>query len=322
MICIQSIKPYFAGSKKSIEQLEEFPNIQGAELEYAQNCGVQSIHDSGESSSYDLALGASKALLEENGIDSDELDFIIYIKSRTPQYLISSEASRLKYDLQAEKAQVFSISDLGCTDSTMAVKLARDLLLANRRAKHVLVCYGSKKYASVRFRYPVTFTGDGGVACLIGRGEEHVIKDIRIDTNGSYWELFKIDYQKTTAQEYREECSDLRRYGFELAIESKNRFTDLNEAIFQSHDLDWNRIEHYFLQNISSRAFDYYEQAFEIKFSPVCQMNLSTYGHLGAADILLNYHSALQNGLLNSGQHALLMNNSPVAAWGSILIEI
>lgn len=322
MICLQAIKPFLSGVSTPITALPEFASIAEQELEYAQTCGIQSIYDSGELSSYDLALGASSALLEENNLEGRDLDFIIYIKSRTPDFLISSEATRLKMDLKADRAQVFSLSDLGCADSTMAIKLAKDLLVANRRAQNVLICYGSKKYASVRFRFPVTFTGDGGVACLIGRGEDHVIKDVQVTSNGSYWDLFKLDYQSKTFESYKEECSDLRRYGFELAIESKNRFKDLNESIFASHDLDWNTIGHYFLQNISSRAFDYYEQAFGIKLSPICQINLGRYGHLGAADILVNYHSAQQQGILQKGEHALIMNNSPVAAWGSILIEI
>lgn len=322
MIAITAIKPYFKGNKTPIESLPEFSQIEGAELEYAQTCGIKSVYDSGDTNSYQLALGASLAILEENGLEGSDLDFIIYIKSRTPEFLISSEATHLKFDLKADKALVFSLSDLGCTDSTMALKLAKDLMTANRRAQNVLICYGSKQYSSVRFRYPVTFTGDGGIACLVGRGEDNVLKDIQIDVNGSYWNLFKIDYQDKTFGDYREECSDLRRYGFELAIESKNRFQDINSGIFESHDLSWQGINHYFLQNISARAFDYYEQAFSITLSPVCKMNLNQYGHLGAADILLNYYTAQQNGILQKGEQVLIMNNSPVAAWGSILIEV
>ncbi|MGB8190527.1 MAG: 3-oxoacyl-[acyl-carrier-protein] synthase III C-terminal domain-containing protein [Chitinophagaceae bacterium] len=322
MIGIKAIKPFITGKKISVKNLPEAANLTSTELEYFNNCGVESIYDSGDCSSYDLAKGAAERLLQESGVAPEKIDAIIYIKSRVPDFLISSEATRLKYELNATKSLTFSITDLGCADISMALKLAKDILTANRKYQNILICYGNKQFSKSRFRYPVNILGDGGIAVLIGRTEENKIVDIQFASNGNYWDLFKIDYKNTTFDKYSEECSDLRKYGFELAIESRNRFEELNDNVIITNNLQKSDIKYYVLQNISSRAYDYYENAFFIKFSPVCKINLAEYGHLGSADIMLNYHIGVSSGLFEKGSYVLIMNNSPVAAWSSMLIQV
>lgn len=322
MIGIKSITPYFEGEKKSIKQLPEAELLSGEELEYFQTVGISSIHDSGETSSYELAKKAGEKLLNDEGLAASDLDKIIYIKSRTPDHFISSEATRLKFDLKADKALTYSLSDLGCADISMALKLARDFLVANRRAKNVLIVYGHKQFAKYRFRYPVTITGDGGVAVWVSKSANNQITDIAFDANGYYWDLFKIDYKQKAWPNFVEECSDHRKYGFELAIESKNRFEAINKYVLESNGLTKADINHYLLQNISKRAYEYYNSAFDISISEACEENLDAYGHLGPMDVMLNLYSGIQSGKFKEGERVLIMNNSPVAAWTSILIKI
>lgn len=322
MIGIKAIKTFCPGNLISVQELPERKILSEDERMYYDTCGINTIHDSGEITSYGLAKGACEKLLQETGIDPTEIDFIIYIQSRMPEHFISSEATHLQHDLKAKEAMCFALSNLGCADSSMALKLAKDLLIANRKANNVLICYGNKLFSNYRFRYPVTIIGDAGVAALVGRTEQNQLLDVNIQSNGNYWDLFKLDYQNKNFEEYKETCSDLRKYGFELAIESKNRFKTINEEILSKNQLAQSEINHFMLQNISLRAYEYYESAFEIKMSPICAINLSQNGHLGAGDIFVNYQLGLESGIFTPGQKVLLMNNSPVAAWSSILINV
>jgi 3-oxoacyl-[acyl-carrier-protein] synthase-3 len=322
MAGIHSIKTFTPGAPVSIQDLHEKEMLEEKELEYFTTCGIGTIYDASGFSSYDLAKGACEKLLQETGTEASSIDFIIYIQSRLPDQLVSSEATRLQYDIKATNALSFSISSLGCADSSMALKLAKDLLTANRKAGNVLICYGNKPVSPYRFRHPVTIVGDGGVAALITRTTDNTIADIQIETNGYYWDLFKMEYRNKCFDEYKEVCSDTRKYGFELAIESKNRFFDMNGAILARHNLTAQDINHYILQNISCRSYEYYQSAFDIRISPLCGMNLTRLGHLGAGDIFLNYQSGLESGIFGKGEKVLIMNNSPVAAWSSILIDV
>ena len=322
MTGIQSIKTYTPGTPVSIHNLQEKGTLSESELAYFTTCGINTIYDSGDITSYELAKGACEKLLQETGTEASSIDLIIYIQSRMPEQFISSEATRLQYDIKANNALSFAISNLGCADSSMALKLAKDFLVANRKANNVLICYGNKLFSNYRFRYPVTIMGDGGVAALISKTDDHVITDMHIETNGHYWDLFKLEYRDKSFDQYKEECSDIRKYGFELAIESKNRFKQINESILKRNGLAMTDINHFMLQNISSGAYEYYQSAFDISISPICSVNLTQYGHLGAGDIFLNYQTGMESGIFQKGEKVLIMNNSPVAAWSTLLMEV
>jgi 3-oxoacyl-[acyl-carrier-protein] synthase-3 len=114
----------------------------------------------------------------------------------------------------------------------------------------------------------------------------------------------------------------VRRYSFSLAVESKKRFARMNEELLSRHGLTMSDVDHFVSQNISMGAYDFYEQAFDISFAQVCRQNLAGYGHLGSTDIALNLGSGLDSGEFQPGDLVLVMNNAPVAAWSSMLIEI
>ncbi|MEM1319014.1 MAG: 3-oxoacyl-[acyl-carrier-protein] synthase III C-terminal domain-containing protein [Bacteroidota bacterium] len=322
MIGIKAIAPHIAGAKTALAALPEKAQLQGSQLDYFNSVGIDSVYIEPQYKGYDFARVASAKVLEETGLEGSDIDLIIFIKSRLPEAFIVSEAARLQNDLGAENALAYTTSDLGCTDMSMAIKQAHDFLQANDWAEHVLICYGCKPGAPHRYRHPVTVNGDGGLALIIGRTEDNQILDVELKIDGSYWNLFKMVYQDKVYENYKEELSDERRYGFELALESRNRFLELNENILERNELNKTDIDHFILQNISARAYQFYEAAYEIQIAPVCSTNLARYGHLGPADVMLNYAKGLSHGFFQKGQKVMVMNNSPVAAWSSILIEV
>jgi 3-oxoacyl-[acyl-carrier-protein] synthase-3 len=321
MIGIQAISTYYPGGERIVNDLLKNMALDDQALTFFQSAGITHIHEADGFTSFDLACGASRRLLEDHQLDPEKIDLIIYIKSRLPEHLISSEASRLQYELKATQAKAFSISDLGCADSSMALKQAVDFLTANPDAENVLIAFGCKPYTPNRLRVPVTIHGDGGVAAWITRTSRHRLIDIQFQLEGRYWDLFKVEYKDRLFDDFTEDCLDHRVYGFDLAIESRNRFREINESLLQRNDLHQKDIRHYLLQNISARAFEYYESALDIQFSPVCRYNLSRYGHLGPADILQNLLTGTDNGIFNKGELLMIMNNSPAAMWSTILIE-
>jgi 3-oxoacyl-[acyl-carrier-protein] synthase-3 len=322
MIGIKAIAPYITGQRVAAAALAEKGDLAGAELEYYNTVGIETVYVAEQHTGYQLARAAAQQLLDETGLEAETLDLIIYIKSRLPEYLVSSEATRLQHELGATNALTYSLSDLGCADMSMALKQAADFLKANPHAENVLICYGCKPASPLRYRYPVTINGDGGLALVVCRTGENQLLDIEIRADGRFWDLFRLEYQHRTFPEYREDLTNPRRYGFELAMESRNVFQELNEKVLLRNRLGREQIGHYLLQNLSQRAYAFYEMAFEIKISPVCAYNLARYGHLGPADVMLNYFTGVESGLFKKGDTVLVMNNSPVAVWSSILMRV
>lgn len=322
MIGIQHIATYFPDQKISTTDIPGRSSLTQEEVEYFDSLGVKSVRMDDDEDGYSLAKKACDQLMNKGKYEGKEIDLIIFIQCRLPEYFMSSSAAKLQDELGAENAMVYSISDLGCTDMSMALKQAKDFLIANEQAENVLICYGNKPYSPSRYRYPVTVYGDGGIAVMVGRTERNQIRDISIVTDGKFWDLFKVEYKNKFFADYREQCTDTRKYGFELAILSKMKFVEMNQRLLANNNLEKEDINHFILQNLSTRAYDFYQTAFDVRLSPVCNFNLSQFGHLGPADILLNYQSGLEKGLFNQGDQVLIMNNSPVASWSTILMEV
>lgn len=319
---LRAIRSFFSGKRLRVKDLDGFRQLPAAAVEYYSQAGIDTIQVAAGQTSYSLALGAAEQLLADEQIEADQIDLILYIKGRVPDLLVASEATRLKHDLGAKSAHTLAISDLGCADSSVALKLALDHHAANRGTRHVLICYGHRNPEGCRFRYPVTVQGDGGFACLVSKSPKCRVVDLQMESNGAYWDLFKIDFLGKPKDELREECRDLRAYGFELAVESRMRFEKINQRLLQRNGLTPADVSHVLLQNISQRAYVVYEDVVGRAISPVCAQNLAQYGHLGCADVFLNLQAGLESGLFRAGERVLIMNNSPVAAWTSFLVEI
>jgi 3-oxoacyl-[acyl-carrier-protein] synthase III len=322
MIGIKDIATFFPEKIVPATAIPGFHELKEQEQEYFKGVGIETVPVSDELNGYPLAKAAAQQLLADNNLEGNKIDLLVMIQSRLPEFFMSSAAAHLQSELKATNALVLSIADLGCTDMSMALKLAKDFLIANPKAEHVLICYGNTPYSASRYRFPVTIYGDGGVAVLIGRTDHNRIIDVDIRTDGKYWDLFKVEYRDKKFTDFREECTNMRRYGFELAIESKIRFAGINNDIITRNGLNREDINHYILQNISMRAYEFYETAFGVSLSPVCRFNLKKYGHLGPADIMLNYKTGLDKGIFSRGEKVLIMNNSPVASWSAVIIEV
>jgi 3-oxoacyl-[acyl-carrier-protein] synthase-3 len=320
-IGVRAIGTCVRGSRVGVETLEGFSALHS---DLRRGLMGATIHDAGTLDGYDLCLGAAEQAIQEAGITASELDFIVHVASRVPTTFITSEIGRLQHDLGAKHATGISVSGLGCADTSMALKVAWDYLKGNANARNVLVAYGHVRYAKSRFRLPVTVNGDGAAAIVLGKDVRNSSELLRIEQmlNGDYWNLFSIDHNDASRDEYVETCLDDRRYGFELAIESKRCFEMLNRRLEEATGFGWSNADHVLLQNISPQAYGFYELAFGISFSPICRENLTKYGHLGGADVFFNLKAGLEAGVFQSGQTVLLMNNSPAAAWSLILLRV
>jgi 3-oxoacyl-[acyl-carrier-protein] synthase-3 len=196
------------------------------------------------------------------------------------------------------------------------------LLGSDRNLDTVLIAHGSKPVGPRRYRHPVTINGDGGIAFLMRRQGRPEIVDIMLESDGAFWDLYRVEFKNRPFEDWVEECKSLRTYSFKLAIESRNRFRAMNDALLERNGVGYPDIKHYLMQNLSMAAFQFYEEAFGFLFAKACRANLEAYGHLGSVDIILNLKTGIDTGEFAEGDLALVMNNSPVAAWSSMLVRI
>jgi 3-oxoacyl-[acyl-carrier-protein] synthase-3 len=301
-----------------VEHLRELATVPGQRRDHALALGIDQVHDATDMSEVDLAEPAARAVLEQSELAATDLDGLILVQGRAPEYLMSSEATRLQERLGAQSAFTFGIGELGCVSVSAALATGSALLRGHPGWQHVLVAMGAKAATPARYRAPMTVLGDGGGAVLLSKSRlgDYEFVDHVMRTDGKYSDLYRIPYRDSAQQHWAEQCTDEQAYSFRLALESRSRFVELNGEVLGRNQA---RPAAVLTQNLAMGAFAFWEDALDMSIHDACRRNLAQYGHMGPVDVLANLTEAAPG--IEPGAAVLVMNSSPVAAWSSTLLR-
>lgn len=319
---LDAVYVWLPPERVAVSQLPDRDTLAPAQQQAVAALGIDTVSSAAGASANDLAVTAVQALLARPDVSADEIDALLVVGSRAPDYLMSSESTRIAHEAGLDVGLSFSVSDLGCVSISAALLTARALLSANADWSGVLVAHGCVPPGPSRLRMPVTVNGDAGMAVLVRRGPRLRVLDLAVDTDGQFWDLFHVDYRDLPSSEWREHCTDLTRYSFELALQSRARLRGLTDRVLGRQGLSLRDIDHVVMQNISVGAFSFYEEVFEVNVARACYDNLRTLGHLGSVDIVQNLAAGVESGEFSDGELVLVMNNSPAAAWSSMVVQV
>lgn len=323
MIAIGGVATSIPSTAVSVSELPELALLTETDRATYLGLGIDTVASDEKATACDLAAGAARHALAEESVMPGDVDALIVIESRVPEAFMASEATRLQSAIGADRALTFGVGGLGCVSITPALMTAAGLLATQPACRRVLVTHGSKPPTPRRrYRHPVTISGDAGLALFVSRDGPVRVVDQLLETSGRYWDLFRVDFRDRAAEDWVEACADLPTYSFRLAIESRNRFVSMNQALLARNHLQLADVDHFVMQNLSDGAFRFYEEAFGITFAAACRRNLRRYGHLGPIDVVLNIQAAVDAGEFAVGDRVLVTNASPVAAWSATLVEI
>jgi 3-oxoacyl-[acyl-carrier-protein] synthase-3 len=318
-IGIGTVRCVLPDDRVPVRSLPEFASLGNDEVAFVDGSGVGSVGVFPDGASTDFAVLACQTLLADA---PGEPDMLIMVAPRSPDVLLGSDACRVQAESKLASAFAFTVDGLGCTGSSAAWALARDLLLADPGRQQVLITHSSRPTGVDRVRVPVTVIGDGAYAMTIVRGGRPVLRTHRMETDGSFHDLFAVDYKQAPWYEWREECRSADRYSFELALHSRLRLSRMVGEVLAEADTSIDRIRAVLMQNVTASAYGFYAEMLGHPIHPICAEHLGEYGHLGAMDVVLNLDRLLASGELTDGDLVLVLNNSPVAAWAVTLWEV
>ena len=319
-IALRAAAWYLPPDRVAVADLPELPALPDPHRQTCLSLGIDQVPVAHDLDAVDLAARAAHQALVQAGLSPAELDALIMIEPRAPQALVASEATRLQALLGADRAVSFSVGGLGCTSITPALMVARGLLAADPDLSNILVAHGSKPATRHRYRHPVTVNGDGGQALVVCRDGPVRVLDILVQTSGTYWDLFQVDYRDRPTAQWREECTDLPKYSFQLAVETRERLRALHRWILDRNGLRPADVTHHLSQNLSVSALRFYEESLGTPIADACFENLRRYGHLGPNDVLLNLYTAIGSPQRPDAGSAIVFNVSPAASWSAMLL--
>ncbi|MEV6684101.1 3-oxoacyl-[acyl-carrier-protein] synthase III C-terminal domain-containing protein [Streptomyces sp. NPDC051130] len=316
---IGSIHCLLPDTKVALEDLPEFGMLEPDVAEFARNTGVRTVGIFDATRQAPLAAQACRELFTAH---PGEPDILLLVGPRAPDVLLGSDVGQVQSEAGLASAFAFTVDGLGCTGSSAAWALARDLLAADPAREQVVIAHASRPTGVDRIRFPVTVVGDAAFAMTMVRGGRPVLRAHRQETDGSFHDLFRVDYKEAAWYEWREVCEDPARYRFGLATVSSRKLGAMVEQVLAEAGVDRTRVKATLMQNVTSAAYDFYTTLLGLPIHPVCGEHLVQYGHLGAMDVVLNLSALLTSGELEQGDLVLVLNNSPVAAWAVTLWEI
>lgn len=128
-----------------------------------------------DESSLTMGYNAAVDVLEKNGVDSKELDMIVFV-STTPEYTSPTDALKLNHMLGAENAHNVFDMNCNCTGMLVALDTVSTYMKLNKNIRRALIVSSMLASSVVRYNDSVAYPcfGDASTAVILKKvKEEH-----------------------------------------------------------------------------------------------------------------------------------------------------
>jgi 3-oxoacyl-[acyl-carrier-protein] synthase-3 len=275
-----------------------------------------------------MAVRAARRALNAAGLAPTDIDVVISITEEYKEHPLWTTGIALTEDLGCLNAWAFDVAQR-CGTGVLAVKLARDLITADSRIRHVLVAGGYRNVDLIDYRNPrVRFMYNlaaGAGAVVIGReasGNEILgaalltdgtfSRDVMAPRGGSVkplgdWPRPYLDVPDPSGMRARLE-----------AVSMTNFLRVVDEALLASGltraDIDYLAVLH-----MKRSAHDAILKALGLRASQ--SIYLEHYGHVGQIDQILSTELGVAEGRIRAGDHVVWVSAGIGYAWDALVIR-
>ncbi len=276
-----------------------------------------------------MAVKAARLALERAGRTAADVDVVICITEEHKEYPVWTAGIKLAHDLGAHRAYAFDVGQK-CGTSVLALKLARDQLVADPEVDVVLIAGGYRNGdlidlhdPNVRFMYNL---GAGGGAMVVERGRGHAIGPAHIVTDGRFSLDVLVPVGGTVTPLTAENVGDYRLqvpdpHGMKVRLEElslANFVTVVREAVRKA-GATMDDVAYLAMLHVKPSAHHHLLRTLGI--DPARSVYLSDYGHLGQVDQVLSLELAAQGGLLKAGDLVVLVAAGVGYVWNAITLR-
>lgn len=142
--------------------------------------------------SSDLCFAAAERLIEDNGINKEEIDLLVFI-SQTPDYRMPATSVILQDRLKLSHSCVAFDISLGCSAFCYGLSVVYGMMQSGGIRKALILDGETRsKVYSPKDRRSAFLFGDGGVATLVERDEKFGKSYFSLNSDGSRADLIMI----------------------------------------------------------------------------------------------------------------------------------
>lgn len=276
-----------------------------------------------------MGVTAGARALQDAGVRPEDVDVVISMTEEYKEYPVWTAGIKLAYDVGARNAYAY---DLGqkCGTAVLALKQAKDLLIADPSVDVVLVAGGYRNSDLIRFTDPdVRFMynlGAGAGAAVVQRGKGHRLLGASIVTDGSFSLDVLVPVGGTKApltsdnlDDYRLRVPDPAGMKARLESTSLDNFVTVVERAVAKSGASMADIDYLAMLHVKRSAHDYLLGRLGLTERQSTYLN--DYGHLGQVDQLLSLEIARDNGTLKPGDLAVAVAAGVGYVWNAIALR-
>lgn len=276
-----------------------------------------------------MGVWAAERALRQAGVGASDVDVVISITEEYKEYPVWTAGIKLAYDLGAHGAYAYDVGQK-CGTAVLALKQARDLLVADESVDTVLVAGGYRNSdlidledERVRFMYNL---GAGGAAAVVQRGAGHEILGHSIVTDGSFSLDVLVPVGGTKAPltpgnlaDYRLQVTDPAGMKERLEEKSLQTFVRVVKEAVERSGAELDDVDYLAMLHMKRSAHDYLLG--QLGLTPERSVYLSDYGHLGQVDQILSLLLAAEQGKLGAGDLAVLVAAGVGYVWNALALR-
>ncbi|WP_102029342.1 3-oxoacyl-ACP synthase [Salirhabdus sp. Marseille-P4669] len=280
----------------------------------------------------EMGVRAARVALQKGNIDPSEIDLVIYIGEEHKEYPLWTAAIKLQQDIGAIHAYGFDIA-LRCGTTILAIKMAKDMMMADPRIQTVLLAGGYRNvdfinYQNPRTRFMYNLGAGGGALILKKSFEKNRILESTIITDGAFSEDVVVTTGGTKnpitkeALErglYQLDVMDPEGMKRRLEEKSMQNFLKVIRDALQRSGYTEQDVNYVAMLHMKRSAHDYVLR--ELGLTNEHSIYLEDYGHIGQMDQILSLELAEQQGKLKNGDVVVFVSAGIGYAWGASVLK-
>jgi 3-oxoacyl-[acyl-carrier-protein] synthase-3 len=282
--------------------------------------------------SSDLCYKAAEQLLNDNNIDRNSIDALIFL-SQTPDYHQPATAPSLQYRLGLPKTTLSFDVNLACSGYVYGLSIAF-AYASLQGINNVLLLVGETMSKTISPKDKVSFPlfGDAGTATLIQKSEQFGEALFSLNSDGSESKILNMPYggyRNPSSVEGLKEITDAEgniRTGEHLCMDGMEVFNfGLREVpkdikkIMELANLSFDTIDLVLFHQANKFMTDFFAKKLKISIDKV-PYSLDKYGNTSSASIPLTISSELKSADLNE-KTAVLCGFGAGLSWATALIQ-
>lgn len=279
-----------------------------------------------------MGARAAREAIHRAGIDAGEIDLVLCIGEEWKEYPLTTSGIYIQEQVGARNAWALDLQQR-CGTTVAALKIAADMMRADREIRTVLIAGGYRNGDFIDYRDPaVSFMYNlaaGAGALILRRGHERLqLLGSHLITDGSLARDVGVEFGGTekpiNADNLDQAYRSLRVFDEAHMKERLNEVSLPNwetciRRAFEKAGLPGGKPDFLAALHFKRSAFEAMVQAQGLSMDRT--IYLEEYGHIGQVDQILILHLALERGLLRPGDLLCMVAAGIGYAWGANVLR-